>query len=197
MRAMKTRVNLLLLAVAALCGACSGGADRTALPRREGYARVEAYADTFIRADLPVRFEVNSGAQTEVTRRDDGTYWLTATYPRYGASLFCTFTPVASEKEKTEVVSNRLDRISLNIGDAPVDAEQGQAGEMTSYLVTTRSMSATPVQFLIYPDGERGWVASGSVFFPGIRPGASLDSITPMVEAVTADVRHAIATFQP
>lgn len=194
---MKSSVTLLLILPLLLASAACGGKTDTPLPRREAYPRLEAYADSFVRAEVPPVFPINSAALTEVERRDDGSYWLTASYPRYGASLFCTFTPVGSPKDKSEVIDNRLRRISLNLGDIPIDAEQTRTGDYTSYLVTTPTLSATPVQFLIYPDGDTGWVVSGSVFFPGIRPDTPLDSISPAIEAMASDVRRSLAGFRP
>lgn len=186
----------LAAALLLLASGCSDRGDGAPLPRREAYSRVEPYPQEYVEAPVPVHFSVNSSAETEVERRDDGSYWLTATYPRYGAVLYCTFTPVGALAEVQDAVANRMERIQLNIADIPVDTEQTDFGAYTTTLVTTRSASATPVQFLAYPHGGKGWVVSGSAFFPGVKPSSPLDSIRPMVRAIEADVRRSLSEFQ-
>ncbi len=189
---MRGPVTVLLLAVMALAGGCDSDKHRQTLPRRDAYPRLEAYPAEYVRAEVPIGFDVNASAQTKTERHADGSYWLTSSYPRYGATMYCTFVPVESKKEVGAVVDNRLERMRLNVGEAPVRTEQYSGDNYSFTLVSTRTPSATPLQFLVYPSRGKGWVASGTVFFPGIRPGSSLDSIRPAIDALENDIRHSI-----
>lgn len=198
MIALSTKHMMPVMAGALMLAAFTGCRDTGStpqLPRREAYVRINPYPAEYTAANLPVHFIVNSHAIIATSRKDDGTYWLTATYPRYGAALYCTFTPVRDREEKIRTVENRLERMQLNIADTRIDSEETTGPDFTATLVTTPSASATPVQFLIYPATGSGWVVSGATFFPGVKPGAPTDSVAPMIKAIEADVREAISQF--
>jgi len=177
--------------MASVCG-CNGDKHQRTLPRRDAYVRLEAYPAEYVRAEVPIDFDVNASALTKVEGRADGSYWLTVEYPRYGATMYCTFVPVDGKGKVGAVVDNRLERMRLNVADAPIGTEQYSGDNYSFTLVLTRTLSATPVQFLVYPTQEKGWVTSGTVFLPGIRPGSSLDSIRPAIDAIENDIRHSI-----
>lgn len=198
MIALSTKHMMPVMAGALMLAAFTGCRDAGStpqLPRREAYVRINPYPAEYTATSLPVHFVVNSHALIATSRKDDGTYWLTASYPRYGATLYCTFTPVSDREEKIRNVENRLERMQLNIADTRIDSEETTGPDFSATLVTTPSASATPVQFLIYPAAGSGWVVSGATFFPGIKPGASTDSVAPMIKAIEADVREAISQF--
>lgn len=194
---MKNRIWLSLIFVAMIVTTgCSGKhPGNEPLPRRQAFPRLQQYSAEYAPAALPIYFPVNSGATSQVKKNDSGTYWLTVNYPLYGASLFCTFTPVKGHEETARAVDNRMHRIQLNIADAPTATEQNSNDAYTTTMVRTRTVSSTPLQFLIYPTAEDGWVISGAAFFPGIASGASLDSISPAIDAIATDVRHALTEF--
>ena len=176
MIALSTKHMMPVMAGALMLAAFTGCRDAGStpqLPRREAYVRINPYPAEYTATSLPVHFVVNS----------------------HGAALYCTFTPVSDREEKIRNVENRLERMQLNIADTRIDSEETTGPDFSATLVTTPSASATPVQFLIYPAAGSGWVVSGATFFPGIKPGASTDSVAPMIKAIEADVREAISQF--
>ncbi|MDE7377111.1 MAG: hypothetical protein K2N16_09720 [Muribaculaceae bacterium] len=195
---MKSIAVCILATCLAILASCSGTEQRTA-PRPQGHPRVQAY-DTAYSAvpGLPVHFEANSQAQTEVETKDGGAVWLTLSYPAYDARLMCTLTPV-TDTTVGSVVDNRSERMALNvIGTEPqVDKLSNPAG-YSAIIICDPVAVATPVQFLAAPDNidGRGWVVSGTAFFDHAQAGAPIDSLAPMVETLLRDVRHSISTLK-
>ncbi len=173
------------IAMAAICAACSGAED-SATPRRRAYQRIEAYAPDYIAVDsLPVRLLVNSSAIISRPRRN----WVNISYPRYSATIFISITETDSLNVK-DVISNRIDRITLNIGDIPVNVIDIDNKHFLSMLYDAPAAVATPLQ-LIATDGK-SIVVSASVFFNNAGHITSLDSVAPIVEAIRHDLTTAL-----
>lgn len=156
------------------------------------YPRPVIY-DTVYNADhgLPASFAVNAAAtvlekESETQAGESGARWIDIVYPAYGATVYCTFTPVADSGERTSAVENRMERMSLNLGDNIGERTEIQSiGGYQTILLTTLGRTLTPVQFL--STGEK-WVISGAMQFAD--PNVRADSVMPMIEAVAADIIH-------
>jgi len=193
---MPRRFLLIYILVAMMACACSGG-DDTAVPRRHAYPR-PVMLDTLYAAmdSLPVRFLVNKSAHVASRPGSGGSRGLDIAYPQYGATVYCTFTPVTTDKFK-EVADNRLERIYLNISGAnpDVDTRLNDAGFMTVLVMAPAAMS-TPIQFLAFDEDKPGLVVSGAVFFHNVNQDSSTDSIAPMVDAIGRDIRKALDNLE-
>lgn len=163
------------------------------MPRPEGYPRIALYEAVY-RSDSigPVIFESNAGtAVTERRQGADGTGWLTLAYPRYGATLYLTASP-ATASTLGDIIDNRLERISLNIGGATTElTELTGKGGWHGRVTLTPSGSATPLQILATsPRGD--CVVSGALFLERAATATSPDSLAPALEAVRDDLIHAV-----
>ena len=186
---MPRSVTALLIALLALLAACGDSQPAPAVPRRPAYPRPALYPQQYAMPEFPVRFPTNAAA-TVTTERASGSHWLTVDYPRYGASLYVTATPVANGSALRAEVDNRLRRMELNAGSVPVDETDGLTSGGHWTMTRARGASATPLQFIIYPAADRGWVVSGAVFLKGqIAPS---DSLAPIINALAADLRYAL-----
>lgn len=180
---------LVSLLVALMLCACSGSDSAPLVPKRPAYPRPELYPAEYAQPDFPVRFAVNAAARAS-TQSTGSAHWLTVDYPRYSATLYVTATPVEGPGALRAEVDNRLRRMELNAGSTPVDERAGTAGASRWTLTRARGASATPLQFILYPSQERGWVVSGAVFLKGnIAP---VDSLAPIINALTADLEYAL-----
>ncbi len=179
----------------ALLSDCSGGGGDVAVPRREAFPRIQLY-DTAYRAveGLPLTLSVNVSALTSVAERDGG-LWVDIVYPRYHATVYVTLTRVDAVTLPA-VMENRLRRMELNRGGEPaedVEEVESPAGFLAS-IVAGDAAGLIPMQF-ISTDHER-WVVSGAVVMAGATRTAARDSVRPVVDALRADLRRAMADLK-
>lgn len=180
-------MRLLPTAMAALAAmmlsSCGSGADRAPVPRPRAYPRVQAPEATFHRADsLPMGFAVNDRARVSLGG-DDRSRWLTVVYPAYGgAAMHLTFT---LSDDPDAVAANRLQRITLNAGQAHVTVSDTIVGRGTTAVALFRvdEPSVTPLQML----ARRGRLTvSGAL--TGFDATASPDSLAPILDAIERDL---------
>ena len=192
---MMTGKRLMLWGLLCLMTAgCSSdsGSDYTPTPRRRAYPRARIMPQEYYAAEsLPLNIEINTGADTMSERRADGSVWLTVDYPDYGATVYWTLTPVG-HNDMREVINNRMERMSLNIGDNRAEIyEISSTGGFESAVMKTTGISSTPIQFVAAD--TRHWVVSGTVWLAS--PGTSADSLQPYLDALGRDVTRALASL--
>ncbi len=189
-------VALAHLSVVSSCAHGSGG-DSVAVPRPVAYPRPVLY-DAVYRSSsgLPCGFEVNASAEVcddvaNVSRPGADAVWADIGYPAYGAVLRCTFTPV-DDAGRRVVADNRVERMAMNLGDnAAAQTDVSSPAGYTGIILTSLGATITPLQFLSV--GDR-WVVSGALEMPAAV--TSIDSVRPMIEAVKADMIHALANLE-
>ncbi len=180
------------LCCAALLLACGERNQNTAIPRPKGYPRVAVYDAVYTdTAATPVVFPINARAEFKMNTTAPNAVWADVVYSDYRAKLAVTFTRV-DEANRDAVVSNRTERMALNLGAN--EAEQiavNSAGGYESVVLTTVGKSLTPVQFL---SSGTEWVVSGAMVMDG--QVANIDSVLPIIETVRRDVLHAVANLK-
>lgn len=170
---------------------CDGNRNDVAIPRPAAYPRVIAYDTLYTPIDsLPVMFEVNSGAT--VTRGDEtdphAINKINVVYPRYGATLYCTYTSV-TPASAAGVIDNRVERMSLNAGSLSTEiSRMTNRHGVGSAILLTPSAKVTPVQFLSTDSAT--FVLTGALFLSS-QP-SHTDSIRPVLDAVVADLIHSL-----
>lgn len=164
----------LLLAVAALLGACSRPAP---VPRPEAYPRVAVYPESY----RPVRFGPLQLMVNDSARVDSlSPQWFNIVYPAYGVTVNCTLTLGA---DWADVLANRRERIGRNLGDRHAQVASAPGRE----LIVAPTALSTPVQFLITDSAS--FVLSG-VAVSSWPPTAPVDSVKPQIEALAIDLAH-------
>ena len=175
------------------CGA--GGGRDVAVPRRTAYPRIALYDTVYSAVDrLPVVMEVNAGAMVSRASRDgkQDDNWVNVRYDRYGATLYCTYTPITSATFAV-VLDNRMERIGLNVGNLTTDVTAiATPTGITGSVLMTPAAKATPIQFIA--TDSTTFVLTGALYFD--RSEIETDSVMPVIEAVREDVVHTLINLR-
>ena len=183
-----------ITSIAALCclyGCGNRQTTDTGIPRPVAYPRPVIYDPLYTSAGLPADFEVNASATVtdagKSATSENQPVWVDITYPAYGATLHCTFTPVDDEASREKAMDNRLERMALNVGDNMAEqTELTSPGGFTTIILSTMGRTLTPLQFLSVGDC---WVISGAMRFHA--EAVETDSVRPLIDAVKTDIIHA------
>lgn len=196
MRPSAAALTILCAVTAALLYSCGNQSEDTsaAVPRQHSYPRPQLYDTVYTAAaELPASFEVNAGATVEYPNgreaKDGEPLWVDIRYPRYGATVNLTFTPVSSMEQLSKALANRRERMALNLGANA--AEQTDIQTATGYQSTilfSTGPSLTPLQFL---SAGGGLVISGALNMP-LTSATPVDSVMPILDAVKADLIHSL-----
>ncbi len=180
---MKRQIEALLAAalLTVVASACGGG-EENSMPRRRAYARIDTYPAEYRAVEVAgIPLQINTS--TSATSPRDG--WLDVLYPRYGATFHLA---VARPEPGTLdlAVANRRRRMSLNLGGATAEQTTLAGDSYVCELLVSRDAVATPVQLLAV--GADGTLVSGAAVIAGrTQP---VDSLRPVVDALSADVLH-------
>lgn len=188
---IKPLILAAVLAGAVVASCTHGGDTSNAVPKPEGWPRVEIPAESYTINEIDgIEVAINSAATVDSRKNDDGGTWLDITYPSFGNSrLYLTLLTAADGNELKSILENRSERMELNSGGAITELiELTSDGGWDGRLAVTRSSLTTPVQMLAH-DGRH--VVTGALYlnFP---PSTQPDSIAPIVTAVSRDLLHTI-----
>lgn len=174
-------------AAAMVMAACSQ--SQPPVPRRTAYPRIEPYSDSVVTAAVgPVGFSIRAEADTAVQRPG----WLDISYPRYNAITMLTVRRFGSRAELDAALANRMQRISLNLGDRTAASEEFTNGAgFICRLIVSLDGGPTPVQ-MIACDTAAHILISGASVIDG--PAEPADSVAPAVDALAADARKILKT---
>lgn len=171
--------HLLLVFLVFLLVSCSGGGgEDAAVPRRTAFPRVPALSDSTVEFSVEnLSFGLSADA---VVSRPSGA-WLDAFYPSLGATMHLSVNRTATPEAFEEAYDNRMQRISLNLGEASAEVSRFVGiGGFDCEMVVASDGVATPVQFIA--SGPEGVFVSGSFVMGGsVEPA---DSIRPVVDAL-------------
>lgn len=190
-RTAKPLILAALITGMAASGCSHGGNRSDAVPKPEGWPRIETPEETYTLTDIDgIGLALNSAATVVTSKKEDGGTWLDITYPTFGNSrLYLTLLTADDGEELENILANRAERMELNTGRAVTEltelvSEGGWEGRMS----VTRSSLTTPVQMLAH-DGRH--VVSG-VLYLNFPPSTQPDSVAPIVTAVSRDLLHAL-----
>lgn len=171
--------------------------SETYTPRRTAFPRLNLCDTLYVKSTLlPINFEIN--AETIATSdsshtSNDGSKWINVFYPKYNATLYCTYTPV-SKATINNVIENRIERISLNIGSNSFELiENNNISDVDIQVFSTPTNIVTPLQFIATNNST--WVISGAFCF-NERDNISTDSISPIIKAVKNDILHTTSNLR-
>lgn len=180
---------LILLCISISVSSCSSDAPT---PRRYAYPRVDTYPQKYssIVNSADVNIEVNTAVRIVTDSvADADTRWITLSYPKYKANLYITVNKCNRKSQLQDVIANRVQRISLNTGGKDFEQVDLQSeADFKSKIFTIRGGSTNPVMFI--SSNQRNCVVSGSLYFLDSNAVAKVDSIAPIIDAVSNDIIH-------
>ncbi len=174
-------MNRIVIIMCVFLAACTGAEHQPPIPRPKAYPRPALYPTEYRTYALPCSpdsIAVNSSAIVDSLKPG----WFNIEYPTYNITINCTLTTI-SPQSFTEVLENRRERMTRNL--------EGSYGEMVQWdgttIIVAPSARRTPVQFLATDSAT--YVLSG-VAVGNYPTDTSVDSITPYVNAVAADITY-------
>lgn len=186
---------LLCLVTGLGCHSCR----RQYTPRPDGYFRIDSYPDTYRRTTLlapHLSFEIPEGAveaiDPDTTRQRDGVQWLDIRFPRYRATLYCSYHPLRGNLDRLLNESRELVyRQSIRPDLVQAGTYENDSLHIYATLYDLSAESATPLQFVV-TDSTR-YLLRGSVYFD--EPGKS-DSIAPVIDYLSDHIAHLIESIE-
>lgn len=169
-----------------LCASCGGGREERPKPLPTAWHRIEMPDSAYREVSAEgVAMQVNSGAVTAETQREDGV-WIDISYPTFpSARVYLTLNRLRPG-EIHDAVANRLQRITLNTGGLPTERlEFTNPAGWECLLTLTPSSVTTPVQAVA--TGGDGRILSATLYI-SVPQHTDPDSVAPVVDAVRRDM---------
>lgn len=166
------------------------------IPKPKAYFKIEPYDTAYKQFDkLPLTLMVNDSAKCSLVNdstKANGSEWINIYYPRYKATLFCSYLPITKESLQKHI-DNRMQRIILNAGqEIPRNIVfQDTIRKMSASVYFTSSESISPLQFIA--TDSTSYLFSGALYFNDKVKG---DSISPVIDYITDDVMHMLQTIK-
>ncbi len=181
---------IILLLISILYFGCDNN-NSYPTPRPTAFFRIPTYDSTYILLpDKHIHFEVN--ASTIISKDSTNKQWYNIHYPQYNATLHCSFSP-AMPSTIDDIINNRVERISLNIGNNyHITTELTNDYKFSSSIIKTPNGSINPIQFI--STDNKYWVISGSMLLKNAS--AKNDSLQPVINAVERDIIHALKNIK-
>lgn len=187
---------LLGLTAVTTCHSCR----RQYTPKPDAYFRIDPYAETYRRTTLPgprLSFEIPEGTtetlDPDSAHRHDGVQWLNIRFPRYRATLYCSYHPLRGNLDRLTDESRELVyRQSIRPDVVQASHYENDSLKIYATLYDLSAESATPLQFIV-TDSTR-YLLRGALYFD--EPGKS-DSIAPVVDDLSNHIVHLIESIEP
>ncbi|MES2387421.1 MAG: gliding motility lipoprotein GldD [Bacteroidota bacterium] len=184
-------IPFLLLSV--LLASC--GQDFT--PRRRGFNRIDLPEPAYIQLDslMPYTFEYNKAAivQTDSSRHTEK-YWVDIKYPTLGAEVELTYKPLNGNmkllNELTEDARKLVSKHQIKasgIVEATVPTADGNLGFIFAL------SGQVPSQFQFYTSDSSANFLRGALYF---RTATKNDSLQPVIDYISEDMRHLLSTLR-
>lgn len=167
------------------------------IPKPKAYFKIEPYDTVYKQfSELPLTLMVNDSAQCYLVNdstKATGSEWINIYYPRYKATLFCSYVPV-TKQSLNKHIGNRIQRIMLNAGqEIPRNIIfQDTIHNMSASVYFTSAESISPLQFLV--TDSTSYLFSGALYFSDK---VKDDSISPVIDYITDDVMYMLQTLKP
>ena len=196
-----TQLHKILLAALAFIVASTtfSACRRKYTPLPDGYFRIDPYPESYQRTSLLqpfISFEVSDSA-TVVLRNDTSQHknsalWLNIRYPRYRATLYCSYHPLRNNLDQLLAESKELVyRQSIRPDAIRAGSYEDDQQKIYATLYDLSVESATRFQG-VATESTR-YLLRGALYFD--EPGKS-DSIAPVVDYLTQEIIHLIESIE-
>ncbi|MCU6768489.1 hypothetical protein OCV73_05945 [Barnesiella propionica] len=190
--------GIFLLLIVLLLLLISPGCRQDYSPKPDSYFRIDAYPDSFqiIPAGFPLSFEVQN--QTIISGTDSinqtGVKWINITYPRYQATIYCSFHPVLGKQSLSHLLEESKELVYRHsVRAEAIKAGQYEDNENHIYatLYELSGESATPLQFVVTDSTH--YMFRGALYF---NHKVRSDSVAPVLGYISKDITRLIETIQ-
>ncbi len=194
---MKSRFVLYICSLFITFGfVCSCNNESTPIPRQYAYPRICEFCNEYVPVNNEeLNIERNKSAVIDVDSVvDNNSRWLTLFYPHCNSKLFITINKTLSSEYFNQVLENRIQRFSLNIGGNVYEQfdVENQNGFNTQIL-RIKSTSANPVMFI--STNNHDIIVSGTMYLQDVNAISKPDSIAPIVDYLFQDIAHIANTI--
>lgn len=194
---MKSRFVLYICSLFITFGfVCSCNNESTPIPRQYAYPRICEFCNEYVPVNNEeLNIERNKSAVIDVDSVvDNNSRWLTLFYPQYNSKLFITINKTLCSETFNQVLENRIQRFSLNIGGNVYEQfdVENQNGFNTQIL-RIKSTSANPVMFI--STNNHDIIVSGTMYLQDVNAISKPDSIAPIVDYLFQDIAHIANTI--
>lgn len=192
-----SRIILYVLLAGLAAGLYSCHQKYTPLP--DGYFRIDPYPCSYERTELlqpSISFEIPKGTVASVSndssRHGDDVQWVDIRFPRYRATLYCSYHTLRGNLDRLLSESKGL-VYRQSIRPDVVQASSYEDDEQRIYatLYDLSAESATPLQFVVTDSSL--YLMRGSLYFD--EPGKS-DSIAPVIDDLSNHIAHLIESIE-
>lgn len=169
------------------------GNEHRPVPRPYAWPRTVMMGDSLREIDFEsVKWLVNSEADVTVRRATKEVVWVDISYPPYNATLYLTIS-FAEGAALDSAIDNRLQRISLNLGQASAERRDisSTSGEFEGIMLRATSPVTTPLQFLATDDKR---VAVSGVLVME-QAAVNPDSLAPAIYALHSEFKQALSSL--
>jgi gliding motility-associated lipoprotein GldD len=170
--------------------------DEETIPKPRGFFRIalpEKKYVTYNSPDCPFSFEIPAYARvTNDSSKGALPCWLNVEMPYFNATVYLTYREVHNDLEKLYEEHRSMTMRHIPKANA-IDENPFNNGDKKVYgsLYSVKGAAASNMQFYL-TDSTKNFIRGSLYFYNVPQP----DSIAPVLDFVSADVRHLIETFQ-
>jgi len=185
--------NTILLLLLTLFFSCN---EETSTPKPRGFFRIAFPEKKYVSynpAECPFSFEIPAYAKvTNDSSKDAMPCWLNVEMPYFNATVYLTYRPMHGDLQKLyeehrSMTMRHIPKANA-IDEAPFNNEEKK---VFGSLYSVKGAAASNMQFYL-TDSTQNFIRGSLYFYNVPQP----DSIAPVLDFVSADVRHLIETFQ-
>lgn len=194
---MKSRFVLYICSLFITFGfVCSCNNESTPIPRQYAYPRICEFCNEYVPVNNEeLNIERNKSAVIDVDSVvDNNSRWLTLFYPHCNSKLFITINKTLCSETFNQVLENRIQRFSLNIGGNVYEQfDVGNQNGFNTQILRIKSTSANPVMFI--STNNHDIIVSGTMYLQDVNAISKPDSIAPIVDYLFQDIAQIAKTL--
>lgn len=172
------------------------GCSKGYVPKPVGYLRIDSAEGgyrVFDNAGFPLSFEISEEAVAVVDSMNKGTEWLNILYPRYNATVYCSYLKLTPDNME-RLFNESRDLVYVHAGKSDnisAVSYQDTVSGVEATLYRLSGGAATPLQFTV-SDGKN-YLFRGALYFNSEVNG---DSVAPVVDYIEADMERVIESLR-
>ncbi len=171
------------------------GCDNKTAPKPVAYQHIENITTSYAPHNInsfPLQFNISNGAIAENNQQNSG--WINIKYPKYNATIYCSYIDITKEKLHQEIEKNRelvYVHSKHSSGITTLNYNDTTEGVWAELYILEGNV-ATPLQFIA--TNNSSYIFRGSLYFD---TKVNTDSVAPIVEYLQSDIAQIIESIKP